>query len=472
MKAETRRVGNTRRSSSKTPVAEARGLAAINVASPAPASATSNVPKQGEHQFEHDGVKAVIQFAQHNGQWIAEFRFRFRCGAYQAATLPLTINCGHHPNLENALHDAARRMVQAMSVVIKGHELNKRQKKAVDALTAWAEQFNAAPATVPSEPAAQPKCFVDLFSGIGGFHAALKQAGAVCAGSVELDAAARHVYATNFPGDYATCDDIRKATASMFGKVDIVCGGFPCQSISQAGDGAGLNDANKSGLFVETARLIGELAPETFILENVEALGNHDGGKTLDTILDVLTDLGYAVQTCVLNSGEFGLAQNRRRMFLVGIHDRAFANRTTPFEFPRGTDASVVVADILGHAPSTDRCKQPMVRQKANPKARSSHIEVVGLIDGKDCQGYRVASPHGKGFTLCANSGGPGSKTGLYLVNGKPRRLTARECARMQGFPESFTPHARPGIAKRQFGNSVAVPVVAAIAKKLSKAIR
>ncbi len=113
-----------------------------------------------------------------------------------------------------------------------------------------------------------------------------------------------------------------------------------------------------------------------------------------------------------------------------------------------------------------------MERQKANPKARSNRIEVVALIDGKDCQGYRVASPKGKGFTLCANSGGPGSKTGLYLVSGKPRRLTVRECARMQGFPESFKPHARPGIAKRQFGNSVAVPVVAAIAEQVSKATR
>ena len=195
-------------------------------------------------------------------------------------------------------------------------------------------------------------------------------------------------------------------------------------------------------------------------------------GKTLDTILDILTNLGYAVQTCVLNSGEFGLAQNRRRMFIVGIHDRVLASRTTPFEFPRGTDASVVVADILGIAPATEQCQQPMVRQKANPTVRSNRIEVVGLIDGKNCQGYRVASPKGKGFTLCANSGGPGSKTGLYMVSGKPRRLTARECARMQGFPESFTPHARPGIAKRQFGNSVAVPVVAAIAERLSKTIR
>lgn len=437
-----------------------------------PASAVNKVPKQGEHLFEHDGVKAVVQFAQHNGQWIAEFRFRFRCGAFHASTMPLTINSEQHANLKNALHSAASRMVAAMAAAIKGHQINKRQQKAADALTSWASQFKASPATKPAKAAPQPKRFLDLFSGVGGFHAAMKKIGAVCAGSVELDAAARKTYAENFPGDYVTCDDIRKAVASMFDKVDIVCGGFPCQSFSQAGDGEGFGHKDKGALFLDTARLIGDLAPESFILENVEALGTHDDGKTLDTILDILTEFGYAVQTCVLNSGEFGLAQNRLRMFIVGIHDRVLANRTTPFEFPRGTDASVVVADILGAAPATEQCKQPMERQKADPTARSNRIEVVGLIDGKDCQGYRVASPKGKGFTLCANSGGPGSKTGLYLVSGKPRRLTVRECARIQGFPESFKPHARPGIAKRQFGNSVAVPVVAAIAEQVSKATR
>ena len=437
-----------------------------------PASAVNNIAKEGEHNLDHDGVKAIIVFAQSKGQWVAEFRARTRCGEFHAGTMPLTNNSEHHANLENALHSAATRMVEAMEKATKGFVLNKRQKKAIAALTEWALQFKASPAAKPAKVIQQPKRFVDLFSGVGGFHVAMKETGAVCAGSVELNAAARKTYAENFPGDYATCDDIRKATAAMFGKVDIVCGGFPCQSFSQAGDGEGFDHKDKGALFFETARLIGDLAPESFILENVEALGNHDKGKTLDTILDILTDLGYAVQTCVLNSGEFGLAQNRRRMFIVGIHDSVLANRTTPFEFPRGTNASVVVADILGTAPATEQCQQPMERKKADPTTRSNRIEVVGLIDGKDCQGYRVASPKGKGFTLCANSGGPGSKTGLYMVSGKPRRLTVRECARMQGFPESFTPHARPGIAKRQFGNSVAVPVVSAIAQQLSRATR
>ena len=437
-----------------------------------PASAVNNIAKEGEYNLDHDGVKAIIVFAQDKGQWVAEFRFRSRCGQFHGGTMPLSKNGEHHANLKSALHSAATRMVEAMEKATKGFVLNKRQKKAIAALTEWALEFKASPAAEPVKPVKQAKRFLDLFSGVGGFHAAMKKAGVVCAGSVELNAAARKTYAENYPGDYVVCDDIRKATAAMFGKVDIVCGGFPCQSFSQAGNGEGFEHKDKGALFFDAARLIGDLAPESFILENVEALGTHDDGKTLDTVLDTLTDLGYAVHTCVLNSGEFGLAQQRRRMFIVGIHDSVLANRTTPFEFPRGTDASVVVADILGVAPDTEQCKQPMERQKADPTARSNRIEVVGLIDGKDCQGYRVASPKGKGFTLCANSGGPGSKTGLYMVNGKPRRLTVRECARMQGFPESFKPHARPGIAKRQFGNSVAVPVVAAIAEQVSKAIR
>ena len=444
----------------------------VTTAIAVPASAVNNIAKEGEYKLDQDGIKATIVFGKSKGQWVAEFRFLSRCGQFHGGTMPLSKNGEHHANLENALNSAATRMVEAMEKATKGFVLNKRQKKAIAALTEWALQFRASPAAKPVKQVKQPKRFLDLFSGIGGFHAAMKKNGAVCAGSVELDAAARKTYAENFPGDYAICDDIRKATAAMFGKVDIVCGGFPCQSFSQAGNGEGFDHKDKGALFFEVARLIGDLAPESFILENVEALGTHDDGKTLDTILDTLTDLGYAVHTCVLNSGEFGLAQNRLRMFIVGIHDSVLANRTTPFEFPRGTNASVVVADILGDAPASEWCEKSMVRKQADPTTRSNRIEVVGLIDGKDCQGYRVASPKGKGFTLCANSGGPGSKTGLFMVNGKPRRLTVRECARMQGFPESFKPHARPGIAKRQFGNSVAVPVVAAIAEQVGKAIR
>jgi hypothetical protein len=210
-----------------------------------PASAVNNIAKEGEYNLDHDGVKAIIVFAQSRGQWVAEFRARTRCGEFHAGTMPLTNNSERHANLENALHSAATRMVDAMAAATQGFKLNKRQKKAIAALTEWALEFKASPEAKPVKPVKQPKRFLDLFSGIGGIH------------------------------------------------------------------------------------------------------------------------------------------------------------------LPRGTDASVVVADILGKAPVTEQCQQPMERQKADPTTRSNRIEVVGLIEGKDCQGYRVGSPKGKGFTVCANSGGP-----------------------------------------------------------------
>ena len=439
-----------------------------------PASAKNIIAKDGDHVLDHEDITARINFARHESKFIAEFRFRTRCGKYQSCTLPLTINSKQFKTVELAVHHAASRMRESLDNATDGHTLNARQKKAVAALQKWAATFLIAkPKAQQSEKSEKRTRFLDVFAGIGGFHQALAPKDAECAGVIELCPEARKTYQANHPGNYVVHDDIRTAVAEMFGDVDLICGGFPCQSLSIAGNQKGLADPSKSGLFFPLARLIGDLAPKAFILENVKALGSHDDGRTLDTVLDTLTDeLGYAVTTCVLNAAEYGTAQKRERMFIVGIHDSVLTNRTTPFTFPHGTDVSVVVADILGRADASQQCKQPMERVKADPAEPSKKIEVVGLINGKNNQGYRVASTKGKGFTLCANSGGPGAKTGLYMVGGKPRRLTPRECARMQGFPETFQPHSRPGIARRQFGNSVAVPVVTAIAEQLTTSIR
>jgi len=192
-----------------------------------------------------------------------------------------------------------------------------------------------------------------------------------------------------------------------------------------------------------------------------------------------MTGLGYAGTVKVCNSADYGLAGQRERVIYVFIHDSVLPNRTTPFDFPIGTDSSKVIADILEEAPTIKHCERAMKRTKPDPIAKSLQIEVIGVvgdksgvISDKPSQGYRVAHPYGKGFTLCANSGGAGQKTGLYLIRGKLRTLTPRECARVQGFPDSFIPHKKPAIAKRQFGNSMAVPVVAAIAKQLAHTIR
>ena len=433
-----------------------------------PLSARSVIDKLGERSMDQDGAKASIQFAKHGGQWIAEFRFALRYGACQACTLPLTTSSDRFATRAAALAHAAERLLDSLRSSIEGDSLGKTQQKAVVALSAWAGQFLA-----PAEPKRRPAGllagmrFLDVFAGIGGFHLALSSLGAVCAGVVELDKEARATYRANHPGNYPMHADVRAVEAAMFGKVDIVCGGFPCQSFSIAGARAGFDDPDKGALFFDLARLIGDLSPTVAILENVAGLISHDGGKTLDIVLDTLTRLGYSASVRLLNSGSFGLPQMRERLFLVCIHDRALANRSAPFVFPKGADTAKVVADILGPSASAPACARTMQRTKPDPATRSDRIEVVGLIDGKPSQGYRVASPLGKGFTLCANSGGAGGRTGLYLVNGKPRALTPRECARMQGFPETFAPHANRNTALRQFGNSVSVPVVEAIARAL-----
>jgi len=438
-------------------------------ASKVPASAREVVAPDGEISLDKDGARAWIQFASRDAGWIAEFMFILPSGSVRGRTLPLTARSEHLPSEVDALAHAAQRMMDAASDAVDGLDLSKVQKKALAALQAWADGL-ILHSIVPLVRVRKPlegKRFADLFAGVGGFHVAMKAAGAECAGAVEIDPQAQETYRENHPGDYPIWPDIRTAVAAMFGHVDIVCGGFPCQSFSVAGDGKGFDDPEKGALFFDVARLIGELGPSVAILENVEGLCQHDEGRTFEAVLRTLASLGYSASADLLDSGQFGLPQVRKRLYLVCIHDRVLASRTTPYVFPKGMDASAVVEDILEADHGVEPCDRPVKRTKPDPVRKSLKIEVVGLVDGKNSQGYRVASPRGKGFTLCANSGGVGAKTGLYLVGGKPRKLSPRECARMQGFPESFKPHPLAAVARRQFGNSVATTVVSAIAEQL-----
>ena len=186
---------------------------------------------------------------------------------------------------------AAERLLDCLRSSIEGDRLGKTLQKAVDALSAWAGLF-LAPAKTKRQPAGPfaGMRFLDVFAGIGGIHLALSSLGATCAGAVELDKEARATYRANHPGSYPMHADVRAVEAGMFGKVDIVCGGFPCQSFSIAGARAGFDDPDKGALFFDLARLIGALSPPSVaILENVAGLISHDGGKTLDIVLGTLT---------------------------------------------------------------------------------------------------------------------------------------------------------------------------------------
>lgn len=421
---------------------------------------TEMITMTGEHRFADKSVVASIQYAQHKGIWVAEYRYMFRCGGYEGQSLPLTTRSKRHTSKQDAVTDACERMAVALAATIRAEDLTGRQKGAFRELTGWIaaikEQQQASAAST-----LKGLRFVDCFAGIGGFHLALKALGAECAGAIEIDKSAQATYQQNHHGSYVMHDDITTATAAQFGRVDIVCGGFPCQSFSVAGNGEGFNHPTKGALFFQLARFIGEAKPKLFILENVKGLAMHDGGATYETVMDTLTSLGYVVSSKLLDAATFGTAQHRERIFLVGVRADSMEWQHKTFAFPVGTDSSAVVEDILDHAPeSYGVAPREMTRLKDFPAERQERIALVGNL-GRNTQSARVASPKGKGYTLCASVGS------YYWINGRPRRLTPRECARMQGFPDSFKLHKSPGVACKQFGNAVAVPVVKAIAQQL-----
>jgi len=404
---------------------------------------------------------AEIQFARTGRAWIAEYRFRFKCGGFHGRTLPLSIHSKGRSSLGEAIADAASRML-ADAETRCGDEamLNATQCNELAELRAWTK----AQIEKQLKPLASIR-FLDVFAGVGGFHQAMTSLGASCAGAVEIDPAARETYLANHGTGFPFFDDVRKVNANALPDFEVLCGGFPCQSFSIAGDGEGYQAIGKGALFFDLVRIAKAKRPKQIILENVPAFATHDGGLTCDQALNALAEIGYDTSLQVLDSSKFGVPQQRERLFVVAIRLDIAAGDASPFFFPEGTDDSKVVEDILEARVTTGRCAAKMKRLRPNPTERAERPIMVGLIDERNAQGYRVYSTKGKGVTLCAQSGGPGGQTGLYLIAGKPRKLTPRECARMQGFPDSFQPHPSTFHARKQFGNSVAVSVVAAIAK-------
>ena len=220
--------------------------------------------------------------------------------------------------------------------------------------------------------------YLDLFSGIGGFREGLTQAGGfTCAGHCEIDQHADRSYRALFDteGEWF-CDDIRKADPEELPDVELLCGGFPCQAFSIAGNRGGFDDP-RGTLFFEIARLTAAKRPAYLLLENVPGLLNHDGGRTFAAILHALDGLGYFVEWQVLNSKDFGVPQSRKRVYLIGYLDKRCRGKIFPFTETAGT---------------------PLIQIRPG------------------AQGERVYSPEGVSCTLTADCGGFGGKTGLYEV--------------------------------------------------------
>jgi DNA (cytosine-5)-methyltransferase 1 len=305
--------------------------------------------------------------------------------------------------------------------------------------------------------------FIDLFAGIGGFHLALNSFGAECVFASEWDKYASETYLQNFGiqpfGDITTIkeDDIPKH--------DILCGGFPCQAFSVSGKQKGFDDI-RGTLFFDIVRIAEYHKPKVLFLENVRNLVRHDNGNTLNVIVKTLEKLKYKVYFKTLNASNYGLPQNRERVYFVCFRDDI---DSSAFKFPAAVNEYVSLNDFLEINPKNakiiERDDIDIYKIYSPEKTASNEIQLlnkpiqVGKVN-KGGQGERIYHPLGHAITLSAYGGGVGSKTGLYLIDGIIRKLSPRECARIQGFPEDFILNEKDTQSYKQFGNSVAINVL------------
>ncbi|MEA2028805.1 MAG: DNA cytosine methyltransferase [Campylobacterota bacterium] len=312
--------------------------------------------------------------------------------------------------------------------------------------------------------------FIDLFAGIGGFHQAMSHFGAECLFASEWDKNASLTYAHNY--GIEPHGDITQIHAKDIPPHDILCGGFPCQAFSISGKQKGFEDT-RGTLFFDIARIVKHHKPKVLFLENVRNFEKHDRGKTLQTVINTLNELNYDLHYQVLNASHYGLPQNRERIFIVGFREDL---KVMGFQFPKPSFKKVSLLDILEESPQEakiiNRPDTVFTREFTPQKDLFGEIDLpnrpiqIGYVN-KGGQGERIYSPYGHAITLSAYGGGVGAKTGLYYIDGHIRKLSPRECARVQGFPDSFEIISSLTQSYKQFGNSVAVDVLKAITQEI-----
>lgn len=314
--------------------------------------------------------------------------------------------------------------------------------------------------------------FLDLFSGIGGFRLGLERNGHTPVGYVEIDKFARQSYNAMFDtsGEW-TATDITKVTDEEWrkfnGKVDIIAGGFPCQAFSIAGKRLGFLDSTKGTLFFEIARAAKQIKPRYLFLENVKGLLNHDDGNTFRTILNTLDELGYDVEWRVLNSKEFGVPQNRERVYIIG-HLRGDSGREVfPFFGENGSTYQPVINTNYNSSETISLDIIPKVMVK---EATKKGYDIATVSDSINISQPNSKTRRGRVGHGIANTLVTGSEQTTLTNDGRIRMLTPRECWRLQAFPdELFDKVKGAGLSDRQLykqaGNSVTVNVIEAIAK-------
>lgn len=307
--------------------------------------------------------------------------------------------------------------------------------------------------------------FIDLFAGIGGIRIPFQELGGKCVFTSEWDKFAQKTYHVNF-GDIPN-GDITKITNEEIPDFDVLLAGFPCQPFSQAGLRKGFSDT-RGTLFFEIERIIKAKRPKAFLLENVKQLRGHDKGRTLKVILEHLDDLDYQVTYEVLRAADFGVPQNRERIYIVGFNRSYYGlDKEYKFSFPEPTHQKTRLGDILEDNVDekytiSQKLYEGHIRRKAEHQKKGN---------GFGFSLFNVDSEYTN--TISARYYKDGSE--ILIDQGPdipPRKLTPRECAGLQGFPDSFIIPVSDTQAYKQFGNSVAVPVIRAIAKRVREEMK
>ena len=324
--------------------------------------------------------------------------------------------------------------------------------------------------------------FLDLFAGIGGFRLGMESAGHECIGFCEIDKFARASYKAihNTEGEIEL-HDITTVTDEFIrgiGSVDVICGGFPCQAFSIAGNRRGFEDT-RGTLFFEICRFASILRPKYLFLENVRGLLNHDGGATFETIIRTLDGLGYDVEWQVLNSKNFGVPQNRERVFIIG-HLRGQRTRNV---FPIGKNTKQVdglprenITTNTLTARYTADGNGSYIIESEQKKIKIKEATSQGYAEAEIGDSVNLSHPNsktrrGRVGKQIANTLLTGESQGVVEPDFRIRKLTPRECWRLQGFPDWAFDKAQEVNSNsqlyKQAGNSVTVSVISAIAKEL-----
>lgn len=297
--------------------------------------------------------------------------------------------------------------------------------------------------------------FIDLFAGIGGIRLGFEQAfgkSAEFVFSSEIDKFSQKTYFDNF--EEQPFGDITKIDEKDIPEFDVLLAGFPCQPFSHAGLKKGFEDA-RGTLFFDIARIVKHHKPKVILLENVKGFKNHDKGNTFKVIKETLEGFGYSIYTQVLNAKEFGVPQNRERIYIV-----CFLGEVN-FEFPEPPKTKVKLGDILEHNVAdkytiSDKLWEGHQRRRVEHKAKGNGF------------GYSLFNENSEyTSTISARYYKDGSEILIDQENKNPRKVTPREASRLQGFPEDFHITVSDVQAYKQFGNSVCVPVINALAKAI-----